>query len=322
MLSNSQVRRSRYWSKPELEKKLNLEEKSPDPFPQDWHSFGLRLYQVTGKRPVRAGCLSAAWFIDPIVSPLRSEKKAMSGNDQSENATDTIVFDHELDSESEHSRLSWLLIIGAVMLAVFVTAAWLAYQRGVAQGRFDMARATASAADASGPATDPRTSTAPTPRAATPSVGASRPSPAIASASGTGQVSMDFRGEAPEPLPANAVEPVSAPVSPQPASAAPTSAAQTVIPASAAPATNATPAGKNLLQIGSYKSQAEADSAWSIFKAKHAELLAGKTSTVRQVDLGSRGTWYRLLVVTGDESGAASLCDKLKADGDACLPVK
>jgi hypothetical protein len=88
-------------------------------------------------------------------------------------------------------------------------------------------------------------------------------------------------------------------------------------PVAAKPATG----GGYVLQIGAYKSQADADAAWKTYKAKHAALLSGYSSDVQQADLGEKGTWYRLRVGgLGDKEVATALCDRLKADGGACIP--
>ena len=85
----------------------------------------------------------------------------------------------------------------------------------------------------------------------------------------------------------------------------------------AAPATS----GGYVLQIGSYKSQADADTAWKTYKAKHAALLSGYSNDVQQADLGEKGTWYRLRVGgLSNKEVASALCDRLKADGGACIP--
>lgn len=87
----------------------------------------------------------------------------------------------------------------------------------------------------------------------------------------------------------------------------------------AAPAT-AGPSGSYVLQIGAYKNQADADAAWKAYKAKHAALLAGYGDNVQQADLGEKGTWYRLRISGfADKAMATSLCDRLKADGGACI---
>jgi len=83
------------------------------------------------------------------------------------------------------------------------------------------------------------------------------------------------------------------------------------------------PAGAYLLQIGAYKSQEEADASWKAFAAKHAALLAGFSPNVKQVDLGEKGTWYRLRVGSfADKDAASGLCEKLKADGGNCFLAK
>jgi cell division septation protein DedD len=85
----------------------------------------------------------------------------------------------------------------------------------------------------------------------------------------------------------------------------------------------AAPAGGIVLQIGSYKSQAEAENAWKTYKAKHTALLTGYGDTIQQVELGEKGTWYRLRVGGfSNREVATALCDRLKADGGACIPGK
>jgi cell division protein FtsN len=137
---------------------------------------------------------------------------------------------------------------------------------------------------------------------------------------------------APKPGPAAKAP---APVTPAPkTAAAPAQPSAPLAPASAPPkqlAANAPPApapvaqapaasGAYVLQIGAYKSQAEADGAWNTYKAKHAALLAGYSPNVAQADLGDKGTWYRLRIAGFSSKDVASaLCDRLKADGGGCF---
>ena len=75
-----------------------------------------------------------------------------------------------------------------------------------------------------------------------------------------------------------------------------------------------------VLQIGAYKSQADANTAWTIYKSKHSALLSGYSPDVQQADLGERGTWYRLRIGGFPSRDVASgLCDRLKADGGNCF---
>ena len=109
----------------------------------------------------------------------------------------------------------------------------------------------------------------------------------------------------PTPAPTQAVvTPTPAPVKPPPA-------------ATPAPTPAATPAGGGLLQIGSYKSEGDANAAWASYKAKHGGLVSGLSPDIKQVDLGAKGTWYRLRI-----AGSKALCAKLTADGGACIPTK
>jgi hypothetical protein len=129
-----------------------------------------------------------------------------------------------------------------------------------------------------------------------------------------------------KPVPPSAMKQA---VLPPPAGAPATAAPRqlgAVAPAPAAKVAAAAPVkpaagGGYVLQIGAYKSQADADAAWKTYKAKHAALLSGYNSDVQQADLGEKGTWYRLRVGgLGDKEVATALCDRLKADGGACIP--
>jgi hypothetical protein len=123
------------------------------------------------------------------------------------------------------------------------------------------------------------------------------------------------------PQPAAPVGPATAPPRALATAAAPAPAAPKPVPAAAPPAASASPAtGAVVLQIGAYKSQADADAAWTTYKAKHASLLAGYAPDVRQADLGEKGTWYRLRIAGFPSKDVASaLCDRLKADGGGCF---
>jgi len=125
--------------------------------------------------------------------------------------------------------------------------------------------------------------------------------------------------DAPKPVPAAkgpAMKPAAAPVS-GPATGAPRQLA--AIPQAAA-SPPAAAGSAYLLQIGAYKSQADAEGAWKTYKARHAALLSGYSDNIQQVQLGEKGTWYRLRIGGfSDREVATALCDRLKADGGACI---
>ena len=74
-----------------------------------------------------------------------------------------------------------------------------------------------------------------------------------------------------------------------------------------------------MLQIGSYKSEAEARASWQAFKSEH-DVAARYQPDVKEADLGVKGTWYRLRMGPfSDKTAALETCRKLKADGASCL---
>ena len=161
------------------------------------------------------------------------------------------------------------------------------------------------------------------------------PAPPPAKPEPTPKVAVAAPPPTPKPAPAEAAKPVPAPpkpvavakppASPPPAmkqavtSPAATGAPRTLPGVTEAPKTavaKAAPTGAYVLQIGAYTSQADADAAWKAYKAKHAALLSGFGSDVQKVDLGDKGTWYRLRIAGfADKDGAQATCDRLKADG-------
>ena len=163
------------------------------------------------------------------------------------------------------------------------------------------------------------------------------PKPAVAVAPPPAPAAAKLVAQAPAPAP---VKPAPVPAKPAqtqviakndlpppaggPATAAPRSLALTPAkPVSAPPVAAPAPAaasGSYVLQIGAYKSQAEADAAWNAYKAKHAALLSGAGDNVQQADLGDKGIWYRLRIVGFPSKDVASaMCDQLKADGGTCF---
>lgn len=150
----------------------------------------------------------------------------------------------------------------------------------------------------------------PAPQAAKPAPAKPAPAPVIAKAA----LPPPAQAKAPSlPVGAASSAPRSLALNNQPAAAAPPA------PAAATPAPAAA-SGSYVLQIGAYKSQAEADNAWTAYKAKHAALLSAASNNVQQADLGDKGTWYRLRIVGfPSKDVAAAMCDRLKADGGSCF---
>ncbi|MBS0273088.1 MAG: SPOR domain-containing protein [Proteobacteria bacterium] len=265
---------------------------------------------------------------------------------------DVRVFDEdEQEIDEEGSRLPLLIVIALLVLAAFGGVVWLAYSQGVQRGRADAPRmivaapgpvkeAAAGSTDMAhplkiyeqpAPAEDDLAdsdSVPPPPTAVTkpaPPPTATKPEtkpvtkPAAAAAKAAEAV------KAPEAKPV--VKPAATKPMETKAPAAQSKAVETAtLPP---PATTPKPAeaastagGAYVLQIGAYKSQADADTAWKSFKAKHP-MAAGYSEDVRKADLGDKGTWYRLRMGSfTDKAAAASFCEKLKSDGGNCLVAK
>ena len=275
---------------------------------------------------------------------------------------DVRVFDGGEDEEDvEGSRLPLLIVIALLVLAAFGAVVWLAYQRGVAQGHSEVPRVIAAEpgpakvapTNAGGtptpytglkiyqqPAPSEEDANADTAPASPTDVAPAKPSPVVATpAPATPPAAKPVTATAAIPPPATmtakppvTVPPPAAKPTPVVAKPVPTQVAVVPPPVKPAPATATPPvetpaatpppaAGGALLQIGSYKSEADANSAWTAYKAKHASLLSGLSPDIKQVDLGAKGTWYRLRIATS-KGEAGGLCDKLKAEGGACIPSK
>jgi len=88
--------------------------------------------------------------------------------------------------------------------------------------------------------------------------------------------------------------------------------------AAAEPATSA--GGGYSVQVSSQRSEAEAQSAYHGLQAKYPSQLGGHASTVRQVNLGDKGVFYRTLVGPyASLEQAAQMCSSLKAAGGSCI---
>lgn len=111
--------------------------------------------------------------------------------------------------------------------------------------------------------------------------------------------------KAPTPVPV-ATKP--APVAPKPAP----------VVAKAEPAPAATSGGGGQVQLGSFASQALANSAWKSMSGRFA-VLAPLAQSVVQAEVNGK-TVYRLRVAAGGKAG--DICAKLKVAGEACLVVK
>jgi len=178
------------------------------------------------------------------------------------------------------------------------------------------------------PSDDEDTDTSPQPAAAkpAPAVAPPKPAPAVAPVAAPPKptkVAQTVAPEAGNPGDALATRPPralhtmpSAQSSAQPVAAAAPTPKPLAIPAKAPKpvktetAQAAVTAGGVGLQIGAYKSEADANAAWTSLSHKHP-MVAAYRSAVKKVDLGDKGIWYRLRLGTfADKSAAEGFCDK------------
>lgn len=177
--------------------------------------------------------------------------------------------------------------------------------------------------EAAPPPAPKQVAAAPVKPAPAPTPAAPKPAPAAAPPKSVAAL-IQQANSVPEPKPVAKVPPPApakpaAAATPGVATGAPRALGGTtqMAAASAAPAAS----GGYVLQIGSYKSQADAETAWKSYKTRHAALLTGYSNNIQQADLGEKGTWYRLRIGGfSDKEVATALCDRLKADGGACIP--
>ncbi len=97
--------------------------------------------------------------------------------------------------------------------------------------------------------------------------------------------------------------------------------AATAAAPSAPKAASKAAAGTYGIQLGAFKSNADAaNKRWTHLDKEYPKLLAGLSPTVSSKKAAS-GTLYRLQVVGLTEKHARSICGKLKAKSQACVVV-
>jgi hypothetical protein len=106
-----------------------------------------------------------------------------------------------------------------------------------------------------------------------------------------------------------------------PATAAPVESATIAAapaPQTVAPTTTAGSAAA-YVQLASQRSEAEAQQTVQAITTRYGVLFGGASPEIRQVDLGERGIFYRVLVPAASREAAANLCTNIKAAGGDCL---
>jgi hypothetical protein len=80
------------------------------------------------------------------------------------------------------------------------------------------------------------------------------------------------------------------------------------------------PAGSYVVQVAAQKTEADAASTWQQLQQKYPAVLGNQQASIRRVDLGERGVFYRAQVGPfGSRSQASEVCQSLKAAGGECV---
>lgn len=128
----------------------------------------------------------------------------------------------------------------------------------------------------------------------------------------------------PAPAPAKVVQaPVKPVAAPAPVKAAPPPVAPPKPVAAPAPAPVAPPkavsGGDWLIQLGALRTAPDAEKEWGRIQRANHDLLASLKSDVVRVELGEKGTFWRLRAGPLSEQSAKQLCNELKARSQGCI---
>ncbi len=263
--------------------------------------------------------------------------------------------DFDEDGGEDERGLSGLvvLLMGIVMLGALASVVWIAYQYGVRTGEersgapyvtadpepLKVENQIADAANGAAPgvgrevydslggaASDPVEVIAAVPeepvvRDSADPIGAIAAGEGVADDAVADRIAALAKADA-----ALAKEPVVAAATPKPAekieqkpATAPTQASISK-PAPVAAGSDNALSGSHLVQVGAFRSAAEADGVWSSMGGKYGAYLDGKAKDVEVADLGAKGVYYRLRVgpfASADQ--AKTYCAGLKERGTDCL---
>jgi hypothetical protein len=151
---------------------------------------------------------------------------------------------------------------------------------------------------------------------------ASKPlQPPLATPPGTIAFGSPAAAPASPPAASQSTAAISQPTESEMAAIAPAAEPAPAPPAAAATESAASIGGKAfVVQIGSFTSAEDAAASWSRVKTNNGGILGDAQPEIRQVDLGAKGTRFRLRAGNyGDRSAAQSVCSKLKATGQDCV---
>jgi len=250
---------------------------------------------------------------------------------------DLRIFDGgEDDYDEEGSHLPLLIVTALLIVAAFGFVVWFAYNQGVQHGRESTPRLIAAE---EGPVrtapANPGGATpykglkvyeqpAPEDESSNPAQSTPAPAPAEKAKAAETQPSpaLALRRAEPGKAKAELAKPVAKQEPAKPVAKQEPAKPVAVKTQAAKPVKAAAAGGAYVLQIGAYKSEADAKAAWAAYQHRHPS-TSGMASDVQKADLGAKGTWYRLRIGSfADRAAAGAFCDKLKADHGGCFPAR
>lgn len=81
--------------------------------------------------------------------------------------------------------------------------------------------------------------------------------------------------------------------------------------------------GAWVVQIASFRSEADAEAAWVAFRTRFSDIASGLAPDILQVDITNRGTYHRLRIAAFDSrANAVSFCSSLQERGQDCLVAR
>ena len=81
--------------------------------------------------------------------------------------------------------------------------------------------------------------------------------------------------------------------------------------------------GSWVVQIASFRTEADAEAAWLAFRTRFSDISAGMAPDIASVEIEGRGTYHRLRIAAfGERDDAVSFCSTLQARGQDCLVAR
>lgn len=85
----------------------------------------------------------------------------------------------------------------------------------------------------------------------------------------------------------------------------------------------AAPSGDWVVQIASFRSEADAEAAWLAFQGRFSDISMGLGPDVVSVEIAERGTYHRLRIAAfSSRDDAVSFCSTLQGRGQDCLVAR